>query len=61
LTILGKLGTNIESFHSVVELNAFAVQFRYDAFELSDEPLDRDASVGEAVSLFKRVSDLTLL
>ena len=56
LNTLEKLGTDVGTLRSLVELNAFAVQFRYEAFEAPDEPLDRRSITVEAVALFQKVS-----
>ena len=40
LTLKG-LGCDIESLKDLISLNAFAAQFRYEALETDDEPLDR--------------------
>src|SRR5208283_4266037 len=46
LNRLENQGSDVSALRSLVELNAFAVQFRYEAFESQDEPLDRPAMVG---------------
>ena len=51
-----KLGCDINALQNLVELNAFAVQFRYEAFESPDEPLDRSAVISAAAGLFHKVS-----
>jgi HEPN domain-containing protein len=58
LNTLQKLGANVDGLRSLVELNAFAVQFRYEAFESPDEPLARRSVTGEAARLFQKVSAL---
>lgn len=40
LTLRG-LGCDIENLKDLIALNAFAAQFRYEALETDDEPLDR--------------------
>ena len=40
LTLQG-LGCDIENLKDLISLNAFAAQFRYEALETDDEPLDR--------------------
>src|SRR5271157_1751673 len=52
LTRLEKLGCDVAALRGLVELNAFAVQFRYEAFESQDEPLDRPAVVSAVDGLF---------
>jgi HEPN domain-containing protein len=51
-----KLGCDVNALRSLVELNAFAVQFRYEAFESPDEPLDRPSIISAADGLFYKVS-----
>ena len=58
LNTLQKLGADVDALRSLVELNAFAVQFRYEAFESPDEPLDRRSVTVEAVARFRKVSAL---
>ena len=58
LNTLQKLGADVETLRNIIELNAFAVQFRYEAFESPDEPLDRRSVTVEAVALFQKVSAL---
>ncbi len=55
LNRLEKLGCDVGALRGLVELNAFAVQFRYEAFESQDEPLDRPAVVSTADALFQKV------
>lgn len=58
LSVLGRLGVDVEPLHGFVELNAFALQFRYEAFESSDEPLDRRFVTEQVTSLFGKIADL---
>ena len=58
LNTLQRLGAHVDALRGLVELNAFAVQFRYEAFESLDEPLDRRSVTGEALTLFRKVSAL---
>ena len=55
LNKLDKLGCDVSSLRGLVELNAFAVQFRYEAFESQDEPLDRPAVISTVDGLFQKV------
>jgi HEPN domain-containing protein len=55
LNRLEKLGCDVGTLRGLVELNAFAVQFRYEAFEAQDEPLDRPAVVSAVDGLFQKV------
>jgi HEPN domain-containing protein len=56
LNTVEKLGCDVNALRSLVELNAFAVQFRYEAFESPDEPLDRPSIISAADGLFYKVS-----
>ena len=58
LNALEKLGADVDTLRDLVELNAFAVQFRYEALESADEPLDRRSVTIEAMTLFRKVSAL---
>jgi HEPN domain-containing protein len=42
LLLLEQSGADVEAYWKLVELNAFAVQFRYEAFDLSAEVVDRE-------------------
>jgi len=41
LYLLQTEGIDIEPFNPLIEFNAFAVQFRYEAYDMEDDPLDR--------------------
>ena len=56
LNRLENQGSDVSALRALVELNAFAVQFRYEAFESQDEPLDRPAVAATVDRLFQRVS-----
>ena len=58
LNALEKLGADVDTLRDLVELNAFAVQSRYEALESPDEPLDRRSVTIEAMNLFRKVSAL---
>ena len=58
LNTLQRLGADVEALRNLIELNAFAVQFRYEAFESPDEALDRRSVTVEAVALFQKISAL---
>ena len=55
LTILENQSIDVESFWDLVEYNAYAVQFRYEAFETLEEPLDRDAVITDIQGLVDHV------
>ena len=58
LNALENLGADVDTLRDLVELNAFAVQFRHEALESPDEPLDRRSATIEAMTLFQKVSAL---
>jgi HEPN domain-containing protein len=45
LRTLEEGGADIQRFWDLVELNAFAVQFRYEAYDEPDDPLPRDTTL----------------
>ena len=56
--LLEKAGINIEPLWKFVELNAFAVQFRYEAYEDLDETLNRPELLGDIRELVSKVQHL---
>jgi len=56
LGLLQEKGEDISGYFDLIEYNAFAVQFRYEAFEGEDEPLDRAAAVGRIARLVDSVA-----
>lgn len=58
LTILGEHGCDVERFWDLVEYNAFAVQFRYEAFDSFEKPLDRPAVISKVQALFDHVQEI---
>jgi HEPN domain-containing protein len=60
LTKLETLDVETERFRVLIELNAFAVQFRYEAFDSIDDPLDRKTVLSETESLFTMVRTLLI-
>ena len=50
--------TNSKPYLDLVELNAFAVQFRYEAFDMEDEQIDRPAILIHIGELTKDVEQL---
>ncbi len=55
LTILEENGCDVESFWDLVEYTAYAVNFRYDAAEMTDDPLDRSDASEKAQRLYDHV------
>ena len=55
LAILEENGCDVESFWDLVEYTAYAVTFRYDAAEMTDDPLDRSDASEKAQRLYDHV------
>lgn len=58
LHCLQKEGINCTPFFDFIEYNAFAVQFRYEAFELANEPLPRQDVIQQVADLLEHVKQL---
>ena len=58
LSKLESLGCEVNDQWDFVELNAFAVQFRYESFDSCDEPLDRQEVIKKIQRLFDKVNSL---
>ena len=58
LAILEENGCDVESFWDLVEYTAYAVTFRYDAAEMTDDPLDRSDASEKAQRLYDHVEQL---
>lgn len=58
LALLKEQGVDVEDLWDVVEYNFFAVQFRYEAFDQIEEPLDRSAVIARVADLVQRVDSL---
>lgn len=58
IVLLQQSEKNISDLWNLVNLSAFAVQFRYEAFEMVDEQMDRAAVLQRAEDLYTRVSKL---
>lgn len=58
LIVLHDLGLDIEQFRELIPLNSFAVQFRYEAMEEEDAPLDRADTLCKVEALYKHVQSL---
>ena len=55
LAILEENGCDVESFWNLVEYTAYAVTFRYDVAEMTDDPLDRPDALEKAQRLYNHV------
>ena len=58
LAILDENGCDVESFWNLVEYTAYAVTFRYDAAEMTDDSLDRSDALEKAQRLYDHVERL---
>ncbi|MBI5788814.1 MAG: HEPN domain-containing protein [Candidatus Schekmanbacteria bacterium] len=58
LQLLKQNGAHIDSFTELIEYNSFAVQFRYEEFDLTDAPIDRRESIRQVGELLKHVRQL---
>ena len=58
LAILEENGCDVESFWDLVEYTAYAVTFRYDAAEMTDDPIDRPDASEQAQRLYDHVEQL---
>ncbi|HEU4506337.1 MAG TPA: HEPN domain-containing protein [Nitrospira sp.] len=58
LAILDEHGCDVEPFWTLVEYNAFAVQFRYELRAETEEPLDRLAVINDVRVLWEHVQAL---
>jgi len=58
LSHLKQLGDDADRFADLIELTAFAVQFRYTEIDLDDALLDRPATIRKITELFEHVQSL---
>ena len=58
LAQLEEIGSDIDEFWPLVELNAFAVQFRYAQYENLDNALDRSATTRKVEYLLDHVESV---
>ena len=58
LAVLEEGGCNVEKFWDLVEYNAFAIQFRYEAFDPTERPLDRPFMIGRVQALWGQVKSV---
>ena len=54
------LGVDVSAFTSIVDLNPFAVQYRYESLDSDDEELDRRALLVEIQALFECVESILM-
>ena len=55
LAILEENGCDVESFWDLVEYTAYAVTFRYDVAEMTDDPIDRSDASEKSQRLYDHV------
>ena len=58
LILLDKAGEDVTREWAFIDLTAFAVQFRYEAWDTADTTLDRNGLVEQVTALLHRVSDI---
>jgi len=58
LALLKERGASVDDLWDLVEYNFFAVQFRYDAYEPLDEPLNRAATHARVAGVIEKVSNI---
>jgi HEPN domain-containing protein len=56
IEVLNDAGENTTSLDALVDLNPFAVQYRYESLDSDDDELDRTALISEVKSLFDHVA-----
>ncbi|MEI6208097.1 MAG: HEPN domain-containing protein [Desulfuromonadales bacterium] len=55
---LKRLGVDADRFSDLIELSAFAVQFRYAELDVDDVPLDRYSIISKVTDLFSHVQTM---
>jgi len=58
LSLLESRGQSVGGFCDLIELNPYAVQFRYEAFDDLGEPLERNAVLDRVMKLARTVEGL---
>jgi len=58
LIVIQDLGLDIDQYKELIPLNSFAVQFRYEAMEEEDAPLDRADMLRSVQALYEHVKSL---
>lgn len=61
IQILSNLGEDITGLDDLIDLNPFAVQYRYESLADDDEDLDRSGSFTTLKSLFDKVDRIITL
>lgn len=56
LTMLEDAGVDVEDWWDLVELNAYAVQYRYEQLDAADEDIDRDSIIKQVGALLEFIS-----
>jgi HEPN domain-containing protein len=51
-------GLDVGRYRNLVEYNTFAVRFRYEAFDASEEPLNRKETLREVEELIRHIEKL---
>lgn len=55
LNCLLATGARADAYTGLIEYNSFAVQYRYDALDVADEPIDRQAALSTIETLLEGV------
>jgi len=58
VSVLEQAGAEIGSFPGLEDYTAFAVQYRYEAYDAADEPLDRVRVLRETAGLIARIRQI---
>lgn len=58
--MLQDIGLDVERYKELIPLNSFAVQFRYEAIEDEDVPLERADTLRKVEALYEHVQSLLL-
>ena len=58
IAVLEQIEPDLTEAWNLVDLNAFAVQFRYEAFNLSEDSLNREEILLRVEQLYRRVEKL---
>lgn len=58
LIVLQDLGLDIERYRELIPLNSYAVQFRYEAIEDEDVPIDRADTLRKVAAIYAHVQSL---
>ena len=55
---LHDLGQDVSDFSNIIDLNPFAIQYRYESLDSDDEELDRHDLLNEIQILFDRIESM---